>query len=133
MIRLATLVAAFTVAALSTVLAALPVAAAASPAGAHALSAPAFDDQDGHELVTTASGDSGQDVVPRVAWTLAGVAASVVGLSGLYLLKRRLGGFPKNPAWVAPITIMPSSELPGDRDPHEAETHGHNEPAHAGH
>lgn len=86
--------------------------------------------QEGHGD-TTAQSDSGTDVVPRVTWMLAGIAAAAVVMGLLYLFKRRVGGFPKNPSWVAPITIMPSSELPGDRDPHEADTHGH-QPA-AGH
>ena len=61
-----------------------------------------------------------RDIVPIVLWMLGGVAAPAVVLSALYLVKRSVGGFPKNPSWVAPISIMPSAELPGDRDPHEA-------------
>lgn len=108
------------------VLVALPFGAPVLAAEAPALREPsvaAVVNQDGHDAGPTAQQDSQGDVVPRVVWMLGGVAASAVVMGLLYLFKRRVGGFPKNPAWVAPITIMPSSELPGDRDPHEAGSH----------
>ncbi len=65
---------------------------------------------------------------PILLWTIAGVGGGAVVFAGLYLLKRRLGGFPRNPAWVAPITVMRSREspdettfagaVPGDHDSH---------------
>ncbi len=54
------------------------------------------------------SPSSGDDVSTRVLWTVVGVAAGGVAFSALYLLKRRIGAFPKDPVWIAPITIMPS-------------------------
>jgi hypothetical protein len=62
---------------------------------------------------SSADGEGG-DVSTRVIWTIAGVAGGVVIFGTLYLLKRRLGGFPQNPTWVAPITIMPSRENADD-------------------
>lgn len=94
----------------------------------------AVANQDGHGDDGHGEAPGGEtvgDVVPRVTWMLVGVAASAVVLSVLYLLKKRVGGFPKNPTWVAPITIMPSSQLPGDRDPHEADSEDGHHPAHA--
>ena len=72
------------------------------------------------------TGGTGRDILPPVVWMLSGVAASALLLSIFYLLKRRIGGFPANPTWVAPITIMPSSESSQDVDPH-----GHSEDLHA--
>lgn len=54
------------------------------------------------------------DVRTVAVWTIAGTLIGGVALAVLYLLKRRLGGFPKNPAWVAPITIMQSKDFPGE-------------------
>ena len=75
--------------------------------------APAFAQE------SSPTGGTGRDILPPVVWMLCGVAAFALVLSIFYLLKRRVGGFPANPAWVAPITIMPSSELPQDPDPLE--------------
>lgn len=108
---------------------AVPAAAPNSPSVATDLRSTVIDNEDGHEPVATAAPDSEKDVVPRVAWMLAGVAASALVLGMLYKVKRAVGGFPENPTWVAPITIMPSSQLPGDGDPHAADSHGHHEAA----
>ena len=41
-----------------------------------------------------------------IIWAIVGIAvASAVG-GVLYLLKREVGGFPADPDWVAPITIL---------------------------
>lgn len=67
-----------------------------------------------------------------LVWMVAGILAAATILGTLYLFKRRIGAFPRNPTWVAPIAIMKASDLPGDRDPHEAtapDDHGH-APAH---
>ena len=61
-----------------------------------------------------------REVLPTVLWMSGGVAAFLLVLSVGYGLKRAIGAFPKNPTWIAPITIRPSSEFPGDLDPHEA-------------
>lgn len=52
----------------------------------------------------------GQDVLPMVLWTMGVLAVAGVVLGTLYLLKRRVGGFPENPTWTAPITVMLASE-----------------------
>ncbi len=70
---------------------------------------------------------AGQDVVPMLVWMFVGVGIAAILLGTLYLFKRRIGAFPRHPSWVAPITIMRSADLPGDRDPHEA-TSGDQEP-----
>ena len=114
-----------------TLLVALPIASSAFAAEASVAdrSAPAVLHQEGHGE-STDSGSTG-DVKTRVTWMIVGIVGASVAMGLLYLFKRRIGGFPKNPSWVAPITIMPSSELPGDVDSHAAESHGH-QPA-AGH
>lgn len=84
------------------------VALVMSSVFALALAAPAF------ALEGSPTGGTGRDILPPVVWMLGGAAASAVLLSLFYLLKRRLGGFPADPAWVAPITIMLSSESPQD-------------------
>lgn len=63
------------------------------------------------------------DIVTPALWMVAGVAMSGVVLAVLYLFKRRVGGFPENPSWVAPISVMRSSTFPdegtfGDEAPH---------------
>ncbi|MEP7215379.1 MAG: hypothetical protein ABI782_03950 [Anaerolineaceae bacterium] len=89
------------------------------------LAAPAF------ALEGSPTGGNGRDILPPVVWMLCGVAGSVLMLSIFYLLKRRVGGFPANPAWVAPITIMPSSELPQDgAAPEHSATEDHYAPTH---
>jgi hypothetical protein len=65
-------------------------------------------------------------------WSLVSIAGGGALLGVLYLFKRKIGAFPENPTWVAPITIMPASELPGDDDAHghgDAD-HGNHAPAH---
>jgi hypothetical protein len=84
--------------AVAAVLAALPAIASAAP--------------------NSQVGGSERAVEPMLIWMAIGVTISAVCLGALYLFKRRIGAFPKNPAWTAPISIMRSSDLPGDRDPH---------------
>lgn len=57
-----------------------------------------------------ATDDEGRPVEPMLLWSLAGIGIGGVALTVLYLLKRRVGGFPENPDWVAPITIMKSQD-----------------------
>ena len=123
--RFATLAAVLALVVLAAFSFAAPLAALETPAGVNGLSSTTIHNQDGHGAgpVTTQGQGSDQDVIPRVKWTLAGIFVGGYALSMLYLLKRRLGGFPENPSWVAPITIMPSKDLPGDTD-----THGHHAP-----
>ncbi|HEY4670197.1 MAG TPA: hypothetical protein VIH05_10525 [Tepidiformaceae bacterium] len=51
-----------------------------------------------------------------LVWAIIGIAV-MAGVGGvLYRVKRKIGGFPENPSWVAPITVMPSRELPDEGD-----------------
>ncbi|MEX1104039.1 MAG: hypothetical protein WED87_07300 [Dehalococcoidia bacterium] len=49
-------------------------------------------------------------------WSIVGLAIFVVVGGVLYFMKRQMGGFPENPSWVAPITIMPSKDFPDEGD-----------------
>ncbi|WP_322795641.1 hypothetical protein [Tepidiforma sp.] len=108
----------------------LRLAVLLSPAAALGSAGTASAD-DGHG---TAEGlvQAATDVLPAVTWSLlaAGVFCLVLGI--LYLLKRQVGGFPENPSWVAPISIMRSRDLPAEDDSHDG--HGgrdsHHAPAH---
>ncbi len=51
-----------------------------------------------------------------LVWAVIGIAG-LAGIGGiLYRVKRKLGGFPENPSWVAPITVMRSRDLPDEGD-----------------
>ncbi len=56
--------------------------------------------------------DNESSVWPMVTWSLVVIGAFCLLLGILYLFKRRIGGFPENPSWTAPITVMPASENP---------------------
>ena len=79
----------------------LPVSAASTPAEPVPVVRAFRADEKG-------TADAEQDVSKTVLWTVFGVAAGGLAFTTLYLLKRRVGGFPKDPSWIAPITIMPS-------------------------
>lgn len=84
---------------------------------------------DGHGAAATAT-SGGVDVLPAVLWSLAGVAIFAIVMGVFYLFKRQVGGFPENPEWVAPISIMRSRDLPAEDDTHgHGDSHGHD--AHA--
>lgn len=51
-----------------------------------------------------------------LVWAIIGVGALAGVIGILYQVKKKLGGFPENPSWVAPITVMPSRELPDEGD-----------------
>jgi hypothetical protein len=71
-----------------------------------------------------AESQGGQQDVEKVVWTVVGVAITALVLGILYLFKRRIGAFPRNPSWVAPISVMPAGELPDEADAgHEAAGH----------
>lgn len=72
-------------------------------------------------------GPSWIDVQEVTIWSLVGIGVGAAVLGVLYLFKKRIGGFPENPAWVAPITIMRSRDLPGD----DEEEHGFGDNGHA--
>jgi hypothetical protein len=97
-------------------------------------------DEEGHGGIDFLGGPEWSSVQEVTVWSIAGVAIFAILLGVLYLFKRTVGGFPANPAWVAPISIMPASELPSDDDsPHEDHVgHDAHEPhdgpeAHGGH
>ncbi len=91
--------------------------------------APALADDEGHS--DPAAAGSGTDVVDPALWSIAGIAAGAVVLGLLYFVKRGAGGFPANPSWVAPITIMRSRDLPGDDGAHgHDDARGGHAPAH---
>jgi hypothetical protein len=105
---------------------------------AFAAMAPAFAMTAGaHQTVDGAAVTPAQQFVPGdhdvktvVLWTVAGTAAAAVVMGTLYTLKRRVGGFPRNPTWVAPITILRSADFPDDGTYGEAQAaedvaHGH--------
>ncbi|MCC7366261.1 MAG: hypothetical protein IT303_18030 [Dehalococcoidia bacterium] len=107
------------------------VAAAEAPAELPARAAAFQDEEEGG----TADDGSGVDVVPVAVWTTVGVLGGAVVFGVLYMLKKRLGGFPANPSWVAPITIMPSKDFPDETTygGDDAHGHGHGHGAPAGH
>jgi len=51
-----------------------------------------------------------------LVWSILAIAGTAGFLAVFYMVKKRLGGFPENPSWVAPITVMPSRELPDEGD-----------------
>jgi hypothetical protein len=75
-----------------------------------------------------AESQGGPQDVEKVVWTVVGVALTSLVLGISYLFKRRIGAFPKNPTWVAPISVMPAGDLPDEAAAgHEAGGHA---PAH---
>ncbi len=86
--------------------AALPVAAAST----HREPVPIVREYDPQER----SESSGGGTTTPIIWAVVGVAAASMVGGVLYLLKREVGGFPADPDWVAPITILRSSDSPED-------------------
>lgn len=81
------------------------------------------------------AGPDWDDAKEVTIWSIVGVATFGTVLGVLYLFKRKVGGFPEHPTWVAPISIMRAGDLPGDDNqgheataPHDA--HGGHAPAH---
>lgn len=100
---------------------------------AFAPSAFAQEGSGGEHGTNTIGGPNWSDVREVTIWALVSIAGGAIVLGVLYLFKRKIGGFPENPAWVAPISIMPSRELPGDDGNAfgQAEAdHGSHAPAH---
>jgi hypothetical protein len=58
-----------------------------------------------------AAESGGTDVMPMVVWSIVTILVAGVVFGTLFLLKRRVGGFPANPTWVAPISVMPSKDF----------------------
>jgi len=90
------------------------------------------DDGESHGGSSFIGGPEWSEVKEVTIWSLVSIGAGATLLGVFYLFKRKIGAFPENPSWVAPITIMPASELPGDDDAHghaDAD-HGTHAPAH---
>jgi hypothetical protein len=77
-----------------------------SPGGTHA---PAQENGSAED----APGDPWGEVV---IWSVVGLGLFAAVGGALYYFKRQVGGFPENPTWVAPITIMPSKDFPDEGD-----------------
>lgn len=65
------------------------------------------------------------DTTAAAIWSAIGIAIGCVILGVLYLFKKQIGGFPEDPEWVAPISIMLSSELPSDEPVDDAHAPAH--------
>ena len=66
--------------------------------------------------------EADRDVTPAVIWALVGIGLFSGALGVLYLLKREMGGFDPRPgAWTAPISVMPSNELPVEESDYPAD------------
>lgn len=124
-----------TIAALLVVIALLaPVASpvVASDAGlpGHALSA-AVAAQEGEGEADGAGTSERRDGLDSVViWSLAGLGIFALLLGAFYFFKRQVGGFPENPSWTAPITIMASKDFVGDEDVGEAAQAAHGQTSH---
>lgn len=116
---------------MKTLLLRLAIVSALAVAALAVIAPAAADDEGGHSA--TQATDDGTDILPVTLWSLAGVAVGATVMGTLYLFKRRVGGFPENPSWTAPISVMRSRDLPGDdgANGHGAspDAHGH-APAH---
>ncbi len=106
--------------------AALPASAAAIPEPAPIVRAWQAPRQEHPEGESGAGGDNTKILL----WSISGVAAGGVVMGTLYLLKRRVGAFPKNPTWVAPISIMESKTFADEGTFGDAQSEGHHAPAH---
>ena len=73
-----------------------------------------------NSVVMQVGSNPDNDIKTTVIWMFVGISLAAVTLGVFYLFKRRIGAFPKNPTWVAPITIMRSEDLPGDVETHES-------------
>lgn len=51
-----------------------------------------------------------------VVWSLVSLGIFALVLGAFYFFKRQVGGFPENPEWVAPITIMASKDFADEGD-----------------
>lgn len=74
---------------------------------------PAIAHQD-HGDDEAATDGGGSSIASRVIWSLAAIGGLGVVLTALYMLKRRTGGFPENPDWVAPIEVLYTKDSPDE-------------------
>jgi hypothetical protein len=91
----------------------------AAPFGVHAYSGDSAPDGNAAFAAQEAgpSEDSPGDAWGEVViWGVFGLGIFALAGGALYFFKRQVGGFPENPSWVAPITIMRSKDLPDEGD-----------------
>jgi protein-S-isoprenylcysteine O-methyltransferase Ste14 len=89
---------------------------AASMAFASTAFATEFAPAASQAAVVAQAAESDQDVVPMAIWSIVGVLIFGFVLGVLYLFKRRIGAFPKDPEWVAPISIERSATFAKEGD-----------------
>ncbi|MCA9824754.1 MAG: hypothetical protein KC482_16975 [Dehalococcoidia bacterium] len=99
----------------STILAVILVSSSLLGVGSFAAASAASSASDPSPIVRQWDGfqsieGGGIAVEEPIIWSLVAIAAGCIVAATLYLLKREVGGFPENPDWVAPITIMPAGE-----------------------
>lgn len=93
---------------------ALPASASTSPPGPDAgvsVHAQEEEDEGGSSFADVPGG-----LNAMVVWSIVGLGIVAAVLGFFYFMKRQVGGFPENPSWVAPITIMPSKDFPDEGD-----------------
>ncbi len=90
----------------------------------------AFAQEHGGGESATSNSPKWSDVKEVATWSIVGVATGAVVLGVFYTLKRKVGGFPENPTWVAPITIMQSKDFLSEDNMPDAGGHDSHAPAH---
>ena len=98
-----------------TLLATILVAAALFGFGSFALAGASSEASEPTPIVREWDGflqvaSGARSIEEPLIWSIVAVAGGAIVGGTLYLLKRQVGGFPANPDWVAPITIMPAEE-----------------------
>ena len=89
------------------------LAAEAPPAAGPVVSLHEDEPASGH---SGGSDEGGVDVMPVALWMTVGILVGGLVLGVFYLLKRRVGGFPEHPEWVAPISIERSATFAKEGD-----------------
>lgn len=69
---------------------------------------------DDHGGATTAGEPRDTSIMKVVLWSFSGLGAIGIFLGAFYMLKKKIGGFPENPAWVAPIEVLYSKDAPAE-------------------
>lgn len=113
-------------------LAAMPLAASAHDEAAPGLDVAVDAQAEGHEdgEGAGATTDRSASLDGVAIWTMAALGIFAVVLAVFYFFKRQVGGFPENPAWVAPITIMASKDFADEGDYGEAAPAAHGQAGH---
>ena len=69
------------------------------------------------------------DAKEVTVWSIVSIGGFATLMGVLYLFKRKVGGFPQDPSWVAPISVMKAGDLPDDSET----AHGGEHEAHGTH